>query len=298
MTTARRIGLVGLQTTHAFADARSLSALDRFDFAVIETDEERVGRFLGEWPTAVRFDSVDALSDWRPDGVVVTEQPARVAALTPLITSLTRAVFINKPAAITHHQVELLDAAIVNSHTPVFSTSVLRAAAAVPAMPAVVRGDVRIRIEHNLGWWRNPSSRWQDDPRVGGGIVGALGLHALELAAIVIGDDFAVTEAWTECRYAQGLNADHAEIRFRWPSGATGVAELIADAVPERYRVWVDDREVVDLPAAGRDPLGYERTAQALLEAIESGVAPVKWGQTRRILASLASALEMAQSSR
>lgn len=293
VTGALRIGLLGLQTTHAFADPRSLNRLADVEFGIVEADDDRASRFLDEWPAAARFGSVAEMREWGPDGLIVTERPARVAPTVAEAAGMGRAVFINKPAAITREQVELLHSVIVDSPAAVFSASVLRAVVP-PEAPRPHATDIRIRIEHDLGWWRDAPSRWQDDPTSGGGIVAALGLHALELAAIVKGDDFVVMSASARTCHSQGLRADDAELRLRWPDGSTAVVELVGAAVPERYRVWCDGLQVIDLPVPGSDPLGYVRTAAGFLEAIETGVPPVEWNHTRRILTALASAMVLA----
>jgi predicted dehydrogenase len=293
----RRVGFVGLQTTHAFSDARSIAEmLPGVEVAFVDRDAERCSRFAAEWPHARRFQTIDEILDWGPSGLIVTERPAVTASAVQ--RALVRGIptFANKPAAISVGQLADLERAVARAPGRFLTTSVLRFATATSKLdldPSSM-STAQITVRHDVAWWSSPASRWQDDPREGGGIVAAMGVHAFDLAAAIFGPRFSVVAAERSLRSDRDLVADHARIEIVWGEGARADIELAGGEGEEHYSVMVDGRAVLSLPEATSDPLGYGGTIRQFMAMMRGAPSPVGWPEMRAVLAAVADATALA----
>jgi len=291
-----RIALAGLATSHPYTDARTLAR--HAELVVWERDPERLRRFTEEHPRARVLGGLAELLATEPDGVVLTVPNPRVPAALAEVLETGAACFVNKPAAATREQLDLLDRLPI--HERVLSGSVLRFApafAGVKVDPAEVLA-VRATVRHDVGLWAGGYNAWQDTPAEGGGTLVTMGIHGVELLVALLGPDVRLVGAAGATRHYETLRSeDTGVIALRWGNGVTGVVEVIGVTDEESYGVTVHRRDGAEniVIEAGDDPvhgLGYTGTIEAFLRMVDGAASPVPWAQTRAILDVLVSARE------
>lgn len=292
------VGLLGLATSHPASDAAALRGLDRgMSFLVADEDDARASEFAGATPD-VEYVSRATLLAARPALVIVTTPPPEVADTVADALDTGAVCYANKPAAVTHAQVDALDRAVAGRDDRFLTTSTLRLAPGMPS-PAPVDGILlaRATIRHDVARWTHAPS-WQDDPEIGGGLVGTMGLHGIELLAAVVGPGLRVEHVSTSTRLLTGLRSeDTATLTVRWPDGLTGTVDVLGNAAEARYDVVLATRErelAYALPADRADPFGTRATMTALLAMTTGAPPPVSWSESRAVLRALADAVARA----
>ncbi|MEU6425628.1 Gfo/Idh/MocA family oxidoreductase [Microbispora sp. NPDC046973] len=294
------VALAGLATSHPYADARSLGR--HADLAVWEPDPERLRVFTDEHPRAVVADSLATLLATRPDGVVLTVPGPRVPGALEAVLETGAPVFVNKPAAATRHQLDMVDRLVTPAADRVMSTSVLRFAPAFTSFK-MDAGDVlavRVTVRHDVGLWSTGYNPWQDTPGEGGGTLVTMGVHGVELLVALLGSDVRLVGAAGSIRAYEGLRSeDTGVLAMRWANGIPGTVEVLGVSDEESYEVVVHRRGgsesvLIEAGAAPAHDLGYEGVIEAFLAMIAGAPSPVPWSQTRAILDVLVSAREAA----
>ncbi|SEE99112.1 Gfo/Idh/MocA family protein [Ruania alba] len=296
------IALLGLATSHPYSDAATLLDLHPGTvFDVWEPDGERLAMFEDRFPGHRAHTRVeDALA--QAAGAIVTVRPHQVAQVLAQVTRREVPAFVNKPVAVTGAQRDALEPIWTSSAQRLFTSSVLRFAAEVEAL----RGELdlqrvlsaHVTVRHDVGRWTRGSTPWQDDPTVGGGLIGTMGLHGVELLVSLLGPHAHVVSSTMSTRWHQGLvSGDTGTLTIRWEGGILGTISIVGVTEHEGYEIdveTVDGPRRVHLPAGTTDPLGYRATTQRFVAMVdEAAPSPVPWEQTRAVVDLLAEAITL-----
>lgn len=287
------IAVVGLATTHPYADARTLArTCPEVRFHLVEPDGGAAARFVAEHPGTIVHENPGSLPATEIDGVVLTVRPPRVAEVLGMLGDVAAPVFVNKPAAVTSGQARAVAAAVEAHRAPVFGTSVLRFAPVWQEFRArlerreVLSLDVMLR--HDVGHWATGSDRaWQADPRVGGGLAGTVGIHGLELLVSLVGTQVRLLHAAARNRARGGTAGTDVLVMTLDCDGIPATVHCLGAAAEEEYRVVARTSAgemACRLPGEGPDPFGYEATVGAFLDLCRrGGEAPVPMAQTQAV---------------
>ncbi|MDP3951390.1 Gfo/Idh/MocA family oxidoreductase [Microbacterium sp.] len=292
-----KVGFAGLVMSHAFSDARNVQACGaQHDLIVIDEDEARIARFLDEHPSASRAEGLAELLNQRPDVVVVTVPPAQVAAVVATILDASIPVVVNKPAAASFDQLAGLDRAVAGRSEQFLTSSVLRFAPAVDEF-IVDRAEllsVRVTVRHDVSWWIDSPSAWQDDRNLGGGTAVMMGVHGFELLDAIVGPGFEVSWVSASKRHLPLLQSEDVVIvGVEWRDGLAGTVEILGHSDREGYEVVLQERSGTRRLSLGQqlhDSFGYDGFAMAILSLGAGETTPVAWSRSRGVLAAVAEA--------
>ncbi|QOR69708.1 hypothetical protein IM660_13665 [Ruania alkalisoli] len=301
------IALLGLATSHPFSDAATL--LDLRPGTVFDVWEPEAGRramFNERFPGHRLHTRVeDALAG--AAGAVVTVRPHQVAEVVARVIQREVPAFVNKPVAVTGAQRDALEPLWTPAATRLFTSSVLRFAAEVETLRAEFDHtralSAHVTVRHDVGRWTRGSTPWQDDPAVGGGLIGTMGLHGIELLVSLLGTRASVVSSEVSTRWHHGLiSGDTGAVTIRWEAGILGTISIVGVTEHEGYEIdveTVDGPRQVRLPASGDDALGYRATTQRLVAMVDDAApSPVPWEQTRAVVDLLAEAIALSTSPR
>lgn len=292
------IAFAGLATSHPYTDARNLRARGvPGGFVLWEGDPGRAETFLAEHPLAARVAEVDELVARGPDAVVVTVTPPEVADVVGAVLDAGLPVMVNKPAAVTSAQLARLDERVRGRERLLLTGSVLRFAPAIAKLTESERREllsVRVTVRHDIAWWADGASSWQDAADIGGGIAAVMGVHGFELLDSLLGPGFEVRWVRGSRRHLADLQGpDVVLIGVEWPDGLAAVVEVFGRSDVESYEIALHraaGTRVVSLPTAGADPFGYHGAVDALLAMAAGRDSPVEWSRSRGVLAAVAAA--------
>ena len=289
-----RVGLIGLDTSHAGAFTQLLNDPSRPDHVPgarvvaafkggspdVEASATRVEKFTAElrdkWKIEL-VDSIDALVS-RVDAVMLTSVDGRVhlAQARPVLAA-RKPVFIDKPlAASVRDAVEIVRLAR-GYGTPVFSASSLRFAEEVQA----IKRDRRVQTVLGATTWgpgtiepHHPDLFWY-------------GIHAVEMLYTFMG---------TGCeRVTRTYSAGADLVTGQWRDGRIGVVRTIrTGSAPYGQVVFGADGVVSALPP---DPAGasakrssYYGLLTAVVEFFKTGTPPVLIDETLELMAFMEAA--------
>lgn len=297
MMSARTIVVLGLDNSHPYVDVENLRALDpRLRFVLVSGEAgDREARFLRENPDASVTADLGTAVATSPAGILVTLRPSRLLAELPALVRARRPAFVNKPGLVTWRQ---LDAALPVLHEGehrLMTASVLRYAPAVQniVLDRNALRSARVFVGHGIDHWKQPGNEWQGDIGEGGGVVGALGYHALELLDELFGPGFTVNDVAVAGREPSELpGGDRAVIIGHWPDGVSGTIELDTRISGEQYEVrWttIDGESAATIDASVGDGFGYRAAMAAFLRHMDGHAAPA-WPRSEAILRTAASA--------
>lgn len=291
------VAFAGVAHSHPFADAVNLR--DRGADLVGVWDADDPGRgavFADEFGCPVVLE-LTALLALRPDVVVATPRTARAAEIARMCNRSGIPVFANKTVAADRIG---LDAWLCAAPGESFTTSVLRYAPELVEFAAdlgatTVRA-IDIHVQHDIAGFLAPDRNWQDEPRVGGGTLLTIGLHAWEMLDVLMPgvrvDILSARAVGSATSASELLGSIHA-------SAASVPVTITVSGVagPDRYAACVvtDDgvRDVV--VADDRDALGYGGTADAVLR-LAAGELPLAPERTAAVYANAIGAAEAARS--
>jgi predicted dehydrogenase len=287
-----KIGFLGLDNSHPFVDAANLSLLQPgLEIVLVEDRQHLMSRFHQVRPDATVVKDVAALLAERVDGVIVTLRPSLLEGVLPRLVAAGIPVFINKQGIATQLQLDAAVRIIGERSDTVMTSSVLRYAPGVQRLARSIDRQsllsVRVSIRHGIDHWLHEDNAWQADPDDGGGVVGSLGYHGLDIVHEVVGGDFEVVAVTTSSR-ATGVRtaagSDSALLTLRWADGLLGVVELNTNVAGESYQVALlnptgEDRLTLNGGSQKDDGFGYRATMARFLSLVD-GEAPLPWETT------------------
>jgi predicted dehydrogenase len=290
-----RIAIAGLASSHPFTDARILA--EHADLVVYDDEPARIERFQAEHPSAQVVSEIAGLLDAHPDGVVLTVPTPLAAAALSEFLDRDLPCFVNKPAA-TAEQLTAIDLVVSRAPHRVLSTSVLRFAPAFRDFEVDPDGALAAQaiIRHDVTRWAKANNPWQDDPRVGGGMLVTMGMHGVELLVSLFGPKVSLVSATAAIRrYTTVASEDTAMLGLRWASGIAANVTFLGATDAESYEVAVhtpsgDRRVVLEAGAKPEVALGYRGTLDAFLSMVDGASSPVPWEETHAVLSALVQA--------
>lgn len=306
-----RVAFAGLAHSHPSTDAANLRALGAEVVAVHDTDARASADFALRFGGAA-VGSVEELCALRPDLVIATPRTQEVVSLLGALSvdATDAPVFLNKVIAATAGQLAACDRAIAAGRRAVGTSSPLRFAPALTAFAAQVAAaevlSIRVLAHHDNAAFQLPGRAWQDDPRLGGGTLVTVGVHAWEmLDAVLPGAELRAARGWT--RRSAGSTTRSEDV-----AGISGMLRVDgrADEVPVDVLVsgvpGPDTYSVEVVTAAGirsvvlptEDPnesLGFHGLVAALLGAAAEGEVVAPWVQARTVVANTIRAAEAAR---
>lgn len=293
-TGAIRVGLIGLDTSHANAFTQLLNDPSRPDHVPgarvvaafkggspdVEASASRVDKFTAElqerWSITL-VDSIEALVD-RVDAVMLTSVDGRVhlEQARPVLAA-RKPLFIDKPfTAGVRDAVELVRLARAHG-TPVFSSSSLRFRDEVQA---IARDPRMAEILGAQTWGPAPVEPHHPD-------LFWYGIHAVEMLYTFMG---------AGCEQLTRTHTEGADVVVgEWRDGRIGVVRGIREGEDE-YGQVVFGRETIltapppeaPAPPAGRS--GYYGLLTAIVEFFRTGTSPVPIEETLEIMAFMEAA--------
>jgi predicted dehydrogenase len=315
-----KIAVVGLAYTHPYTYTQ---ILQRTGHAITHVWDDEPGR-LKEFSEKFGVPAVSSPGEIPAaeiDGVICTSRlPERI---DHAVAFLEKGIptYTSKPAATSLALLERLASTVRRTGTPWFSTSVLRYAPAVLGLKAYLdKGkagtliQVRATACHYISHYMQEPGIWQDDPRRGGGSIINMGIHALEMLAVLVGPR--VRKVWCDAGrrfHKESLSEDAAVIGLEWEDGLPGVIEVPCGVKGESFGVELFGREAIlkfSIPkgdiqeASGAalgdvDPwveFGYAATMAAFIEMCRTRRMPVPIEETERLAKVLIAARESAAS--
>jgi predicted dehydrogenase len=293
-STTIRVGLIGLDTSHAGAFTQLLNDPSRADHIPgarvvaafkggspdVEASATRVERFTAELRDKWKIELVDSIDELvrRVDAVLLTSVDGRahLAQARPVIAA-RKPIFIDKPfTASTRDAIELARLARENG-TPMFSSSSLRFNDDVQA----IKRDPRVsEVKGAITWGpatlepHHPDLFWY-------------GIHAVEALYTFMGSG---------CERVTRTHTAGADVvSGQWKDGRIGVVRGIRDGGSSYGQVVFGPKAVVSAPPP--DPNGtpakrssYHGLISAVVEFFRTGKAPVPIDETLEIMAFMEAA--------
>jgi predicted dehydrogenase len=190
-------------------------------------------------------DSGEVLADPSVDLVFVATQHASHAALAARALRAGKAVWLEKPAAITPEQLAELEAALAETRGFLalgfnrrFSPHARR------VREAFVERRGALAIHYSVAAGATPGGTWHTDPAVGGGRVIGEVCHFVDLCAFLVGASPVSVFASTLGRDPETDDSIHALLHF--PDGSSAAIEYLAQAsaaLPkERFEASADGK--------------------------------------------------------
>jgi predicted dehydrogenase len=314
------VAYVGLAHSHPYAYRQILERTGHRSVAVWDRDAAARAEFAklsGARPTA----TIEEIPLAEIDGAILTGRlPERIDhALYFLDRGIP--IYIGKPMAVTTVDLDRLTAAVRRTGTPLLATSVLRFAPVLTVLRRHLEAGtvgqivaVRAVSAHKIDRYMEEPHVWQDEPEQGGGTLIGMGVHALEMLAVVLGTNFRDVTCRTDRRFHTGSRSeDVAFLQIAWDSGLLASAEVIGGVNVEYYAIEVYGSERVihiAIPsgqvtdyrgtALGEPDLwvefGYTGTMAAFVEMCQTRRMPVPLEESEAITQTLIAARRAAVS--
>jgi hypothetical protein len=289
-----RIGLIGLDTSHAGAFTQLLNDPSRPDHVPgarvvaaykggspdVEASANRIEKFTAELRDKWQIELVDSIEELvrRVDAVMLTSVDGRIhlKQARPVIAA-RKPLFIDKPlSASTRDALELARLAR-ESGTPVFSSSSLRFNDDVVA----IKGDPRVaEVKGAITWGpatlepHHPDLFWY-------------GVHAVEILYTFMGPG---------CERVSRVHTPGADLAScQWKDGRIGVVRGIRDGASAYGHVVFGPKAIVSAPAAPAATAGVKRSSyyglvSAMIDFFRTGKAPVPLEETVEMMAFMEAA--------
>jgi predicted dehydrogenase len=289
-----RVGLIGLDTSHAGAFTQLLNDSSRPDHVPgarvvaafkggspdVEASATRIEKFTAElrdtWKIEL-VDSIDALVR-RVDAVMVTSVDGRVhlQQVRPVLAA-RKPVFVDKPfAASVRDAAEIVRLAREHG-TPVFSSSSLRFTDDVQG----VKRDPRVQdVLGAIAWGPGPVEPHHPD-------LFWYGIHAVEMLYTFMG---------AGCERVTRVHAAGADVvTGHWRDGRIGVVRTIREGAAPYGQVVFGSKGVVSTAAQAASGAGTKRSSyyglvSAVVEFFKTGTSPVPLEETLEIMAFMEAA--------
>lgn len=175
------VGWIGRNRMEAMLATRKAEAV-----AICDPDPEMISEALALAPGAVAADSLEAMLDLRPDGVVIATPSALHAEQSIEALQSGAALFCQKPLGRNAAEVEaVLDAArdadrLLGVDLSYRHTAAMQAVRALATSGALGKPFAADFVFHNA---HGPGNAWFHDPKLsGGGCLIDLGVHLVDLA--------------------------------------------------------------------------------------------------------------------
>jgi predicted dehydrogenase len=290
---AIRIGLIGLDTSHAGAFTQLLNDPARADHIPgarvvaafkggspdVQASATRVDKFTADLRDKWQIELVDTIEDLvrRVDAVMITSVDGRVhlAQARPVIAA-RKPLFVDKPfTASVRDALELARLARENG-TPVFSSSSLRFNEDVQA----IKADPRVKeVKGAITWGpatlepHHPDLFWY-------------GIHAVEILYTFMGPG---------CEKVSRIHTPGADLAScQWKDGRIGVVRGIREGAQTYGQVVFGPKAVVSAPpeaaAAPAKRSSYYGLVAAVVEFFRTGKSPVPIEETIEIMAFMEAA--------
>lgn len=288
-----RVGLIGLDTSHAGAFTQLLNDSSRPDHIPgarvvaafkggspdVEASASRVDKFTADLRDKWQIELVDSIDDLvrRVDAVMLTSVDGRVhlAQARPVLAA-RKPLFVDKPfTASVRDAIELARRARENG-TPIFSSSSLRFNDDVQA----IKHDPRVaEVKGAIAWGpatlepHHPDFFWY-------------GIHAVEILYTYMGSG---------CERVTRTHTAGADlVSCQWKDGRIGSVRGIRDGASSYGQVVFGPKAVVSAPPeASGTPVkrsSYYGLVSAVIEFFRTGKAPVPIDETLEIMAFMEAA--------
>jgi len=193
-------------------------------------------------------DPEDVLADAGVDLVFVATQHDSHAGLAARALRAGKAVWLEKPAAITPEQLDELGAAVTETGGFLavgFNRRFSPHARRVQEIFAGRRGP--LAIQYTVAAGPTPSGTWHTDPAVGGGRIIGEGCHFVDLASFLVGGSPISVFAHALSRDPE--HDDSVQMLLRYPDGSSASIQYLANAstgLPkERFEASADGRSAL-----------------------------------------------------
>ena len=289
-----RVGLIGLDTSHAGAFTQLLNDASRPDHVPgarvvaafkggspdIEASATRIEKFTAALRDTWKIEVVDSIDELlrRVDAVMLTSVDGRVhlAQARPVLAA-RKSVFVDKPLAASVRDAQEIARLAREHKTPVFSSSSLRFSDDVQA----IKKDPRVSpVLGAMAWGpgtlepHHPDLFWY-------------GIHAVEVLYAFMG---------TGCERVTRTHSPGGDVVMcQWRDGRTGVVRTIREGSAPYGQVVFGAKGVVSVPppaAAGAVPQrsSYYGLVSAVVEFFKTGTSPVPLDETLEIMAFMEAA--------
>ncbi len=317
-----RIGVIGLGLSNPYTFAKILKAEGARVAYVWDYHQDAAAAFAEE-------NGCEAVPTWQElldvslDGVLVESINSDHCKLAKAFVERGVPAYVEKPLSFDYKEAkELLDVAVRND-CPVLSCSPLRFSPVFQGIQRSVKGGqmglptlVHSRVIHTMHHFAtDPRKRWHDSLTLGGGMVADIGVHAVELAYMMLGPG--VTSVYCETsrvRYKDIESEDTASIVIKFTDGAIAVCDVVCATSELEYSVMVngsggsvDSREICaqlcseghggpnDIGSAMSAYGGFVETMKQFLKCIEERCFPVAPLEMREIVSILSAARTSAE---
>jgi predicted dehydrogenase len=289
-----RVGLIGLDTSHAGAFTQLLNDTARLDHIAgarvvaafkggspdVEASATRIEKFTAELRDTWKIELVDSIEELvrRVDAVMLTSVDGRVhlAQITPVLAA-RKPVFVDKPLAASVADAVAI-ATLARTHaTPIFSSSSLRYSDDVQA----VKKDARVQQVLGAVAWgpgtlepHHPDLFWY-------------GIHAVEILYTFMGPG---------CERVTRSHAPAGDlVTCQWKDGRTGTVRTIREGAAPYGQVVFGAKGVVSVPppaapVAAAKRSSYHGLVSAIVEFFRTGTSPVPIEETLEIMAFMEAA--------
>lgn len=291
-----RLAVIGLGSSHP---ARDISALRRLAARAGSACSVSMVPVSDEDPSSVEgvVASLDqAMSEAPHIAIVTCRSPAVPDAVAAALHS-GAVVWVNKPAVVDPDDLDRLEKAVSPTPDRFLTASTLRFATSAPSqLDRSAASTVRATVRHDVRRWQAEQSD-QDDRRFGGGLVGTMGIHGLELLAVAYGPEFEVRSVSCAQRHLRDIRSeDTAVITVQWHHGLIGTVEVLGRSDQPGYSLLtaeISGERRWEI-GSGADEYGEHAAMAALLTMAEGAAPPVAWSESRAILGALCEAVRLA----
>ena len=232
-------------------------------------------------------DPTDVFDDPHVDLVFIATQHDTHAALAETALRAGRAVWLEKPAAITSAQLASLGAAVAETGGFLAVGFNRRFSPHAVAIKEALGNGAPLAIRYTVAAGAPPAGTWHMDPQVGGGRIIGEGCHFVDLCTYLVG---ALPTTAFARRLGRNPDVDDSTVAMLgFPDGSTATLEYLANAesdLPkERFEVSSGGRTAIcdnfrttRLPGGRKlrtvnQDKGQKRAVAAVIEAVRAGAA-------------------------
>jgi predicted dehydrogenase len=173
--------------------------------------------------------AAEILADDRVDGVVIATRHSSHAALTAAALRAGKAVFVEKPLALT--DVELSEVSLALPHGTFLMVGFNRRFAPfVPDLVDLLQSSAHRQMAIRVNAGRLPDDHWLHDPLVGGGRLLGEGCHFIDLLMHCMGTRLEAVHAFAAPHAQRALEcSDEFSVSLRFADGALGTLLYTAE---------------------------------------------------------------------
>ena len=286
-----RIGLIGLDTSHAGAFTELLNDPSRADHIPgarvvaafkggspdIEASASRIEKFTADLQSKWKIELVDTIEELvrRVDAVMLTSVDGRVhlAQARPVLVS-RKPLFVDKPFTASVQDALELARLARETGTPIFSSSSLRF---TDDVEAIKRDPLVSDVRGAMTWGPAPLEPHHPD-------LFWYGIHAVEMLYTFMG---------AGCEHVTRTHSAGTDIVVgQWKDGRIGVVRGIRDGSAPYGQVVFGSKGVLSAPASasGAKRSSYHGLVSAVITFFQTGKTPVAIEETVEIMAFMEAA--------